>query len=115
MVDPHGAGDGWVSATGLKGTSAADCLADCPADQPTHMRAPNHAPSAAPTALLVQRRLMPSLLVGWHVHCRWGIMGVMSKMASLEGLSPGLSVVVMKAPEFAYVLYSIVASCVPFR
>lgn len=40
-------------------------------------------------------------------------MGVMSKMASMEGLSPGLAVVVMKTPEFFYVIYSIIASCVP--
>lgn len=40
-------------------------------------------------------------------------MGVMSKMASMHGLTPGLAVVCMKAPEMVYVLYSIVASCVP--
>lgn len=42
-------------------------------------------------------------------------MGVMAKMASMQGLTPGIAVVTQKAAEMVYVIYSIVSSCVLSR
>jgi hypothetical protein len=39
-------------------------------------------------------------------------MGIMAKMASMQGLSPGIAVVTQKAAEMVYVIFSIVGSCV---
>ena len=42
-------------------------------------------------------------------------MGIMAKMASMQGLSPGIAVVTQKAAEMVYVIFSIMGSCVLSR